>query len=278
MQHNVPNIPPQSIYLSSRNGTPLNEYGNYMEFTLRNKLVIPSHIQAFCSLASMSYSNVFYNISSVRKNNVLYYRIAGIDYEHVLADGNYNVTNLLERLNTALEPALSFSYDDFQFRITVVGYSAFSILDGSNSVNRILGFVPFSSSVFTYTGQYALNLTGVRRVIVSVPNMFLDSNGVPGTELHVLDSINNNVLLGSSVSYSNTSSNKYQIFETALSSIVVRLSDSDGNNLDFLGSEWVLTMHITYTYTPLLISEPNYFPTSYRLAAEQQPTQNTTTI
>lgn len=263
--HNIPHLSPTNVYLSSRNATDLNGYGSSVRFPLRKKIVTPANCQAFVSLSSLSYSNLFYNIGPTRQNTVFYYSLSNeisTVLELDIPAGNYNVVSLLEFLNTELaDHGFVFTYNDATFRITAeCSLFGFIVRDGENSVHRTLGFVVDTPQGTSYTGTHAIDLTGVRAVAISCPNLFLDSNG-SGIQTSTLAQVNNGTILGSTISYTATNPDRFIMGENTLNFIDVSLTDENGLPLNFLGSSWCMVLHISYIYTPAYIPPTNNFPT-----------------
>lgn len=260
-QHNIPHKSPQSIFLSSDQGVK-NETGNTVDFALRQPIRIPNNCQAFISLSSCTFLNVFYNVSET--NHILYYELSsGPDlYSYEMQRGNYTITTLLSRLNEDFaDSSMVFTYDELTFKIKITGSTfGFRFYDGIHSLLPVLGFSPMTSLNTEYTAPKCVNLSGVPYVDLVCPNLLIDSNGSESGVPSTLARINTGVLLGGVVAYVDQSQHKYRIFQPSVSNIRISFLDTKGNDLDFLGTEWSVVLQIVFIYTPQYIPEIQNFP------------------
>jgi hypothetical protein len=195
---------------------------------------------------------------------MLYYSLSneiGTTLEYEIPVGNYNISALINQLNTDLADSdMVFTYDPLTFKIRIDNSTwGFIIRDGTNSVHSNLGIITPTPQDITHSATHCINLAGVQSVTITCPSLHLDSNGTLAGETSVIDRINVNVLVGSTLSYSDSANNKYRIYENAVSSLEIRLSNQ-GQDLDMLGSPWYISLHIAYVYTPQYIAPYNEFP------------------
>lgn len=245
-----------AVYLQSDTGLDDEGLGSSIEFPLRTPIVIPSNIIAYVSLESFRYSNVFFNVDTY--NNIFYYSLSneiGTIYSLVVPPGNYTISSLLQYLNTELADSfMSFSYNSATFRITIENLTwGFIIRTGENSIAPNLGIPSETVQDITHTGANSVNLGGISVLNIGIPNFHINSNSVQGYRVSILDSILNDVLVGSTKSVANYSSSKYRINQSVISSIRVSITGDSGIPLDFQGLPWFLTLSITFEYKQAVI-------------------------
>lgn len=244
-------IAPQAIHLDSRLGSHLSTLGNHVRFDLRNAIVVPQNIDCYVQMTAFRYSNVFYNVSQY--NNVLYYSLSndiGTVHEYIVPRGNYSVSSLISRLNIDLaDDYMHFVYDPATFLVTVSNSEwGFILRTGSNSILLSLGIVGPTAQAITHTGIYCINLSGTSVVNVQLENLFISSNSTSGYAISLVDSVMNDVLLGSTKTISNPSASKYKINQSIITAIDVRLSGDLDRNLNMLGTPFYLSLALTFVY------------------------------
>jgi len=238
------------IHLQSSNGIALNSLRNRIRFDLRESIIVPNNVDAYVSLVSFRYSNIFYNIDSHNCN--LYYSLSsdiGTIDTLVVPVGNYTISSLLSYLNTELlDTGLIFTYNAQLFRVSVNNDSwGFIIRSGINSIASALGIVTPTAQDVTHTGLNSIDLGGINTIQIALPNLNLNSNGVRGSLPSVIEVLNNDVLVGSTKSHSNQNAVKYRVNQTVISSIETTLL-GDGRDIDFQGLSFYISLNFVFVY------------------------------
>lgn len=233
----------ENIVLNSKFAVSSNTYKNRCYFELKKQINLPSNVHPYIQLINMKYSNVFYNISE--SQNMFWYDFGGAIESIIIPAGNYNLNALIIAMS---ENGFVLTYDEISLKLTISNSSSFRILDGNNSINSKLGIIPFNNYVTSHVAQNAINLVGVTHVQILMENLNLSSNSTTGSQNNVLDICPNDKRIGSSISYSPFSNTKIRIGIQNITSISVVLLDEDGNDLDFLGSDWVMMIHMSFHY------------------------------
>jgi hypothetical protein len=254
--HNT-NIPPQQIFLKSSEYSILNNGSkkSSITFELKTKIIIPRNVDCFIQLTTFNFINAFYNINST--NNKFYFSLNGAGesiesiYNITIPTGNYTITTLLTYLNTELSSAIVLTYEPSLFKIKFTSDTyTFILRSGKNNCLNVLGFSDTTYESYDISSINLINLTGIRSMYISLNNIRIQSNSSTSSTLsNILESINVDVLAGSSKSYYNNSNVKYRIDEEYVNYLNVDIYDSDTLNLlDFNNTDWFMTLSFNYSY------------------------------
>lgn len=244
-------LAPMSIYLDSALGNHETDLGNRVSFPLRTPVVVPQNMDCYVQLSAFRYVNIFYNIDA--HNCVFYYSLSSDISEIYSVEvpvGNYNVTSLLTYLNSQLDDSFFLiEYEPSTFRIVVTNsFWGFIIRDGPNSIARSLGIVAPTPQATSHIARYSVSIGGVSVVNVLIPNLLLNSNGVSGSYVSCLDSILNDVLVGTTKSLTNDSAVKYRVNQTIINQIDVVLTGEGNRDLDMQGHAFFLNLELSFVY------------------------------
>jgi len=205
---------------------------------LDNNTEIPSNVNILLSLTGFNAPKSFYIVNDT--NNVL--DINGTEY--TITEGNYNAYTILDSLN-ALNPDFSFSYSRITAKINVssTSTSAFYI---SGSILSILGFSETTSTTNgTLTSDQIVDFNGINSLLIDIPNFSINNqNSWSGDTRNVIVIVpvdNSNY-----INYLNPQSIRYVMQDIDLSSLIIKLTDTAGNFLDFHNHDWTLCINIEY--------------------------------
>jgi len=270
--HNT-TIPPQQIFLRSNEYTILKN-GNMKSnifFELKNYIKIPNNVDAYLQLNSFKFINAFYNVST--SNNIFYYSLSGsigTVLSITITPGNYNITTFLNYLNDALGGSIVITYDSTSLKLRLQSSSDFILRTGTNNCLKLMGFNN-EDTVLTNDlySTNLINLSGVQVLYLCIDNISLTSNTSTGsTTNNILESVNVDVLIGSSQSYYNGTNTKYRINPNDLSAIEVKIYDDNGNLVDFNNTDWYMSVSLIFAYkmefkptTYLDLNTPSEVPT-----------------
>jgi hypothetical protein len=254
--HNT-NIAPQQIFLKSSEYSILNNGSkkSSISFELKTKINIPRNVDCYIQLTSFNYINAFYNVNTT--NNEFYFSLNGggenlnTIYNITIPIGNYTITSLLSFLNTELVDHIILTYEPSLFKITFTSsLYTFIFRSGENDSLKLFGFSGDTAETNNITSENLINLTGTRALYIVLSNIRIQSNSsATSTISNILESINIDVLAGSSKSYYNASSVKYRIDEEFINYLNVELYDSESSKLlDFNNTDWFMTISFIFSY------------------------------
>jgi hypothetical protein len=253
--HNA-HLNPQQVFLKSNEYTILNNSSkkSSITFDLKTSINIPLNVDAYIQLNSFKFINSFYNINST--NNNFYFSLNGgvedinIIYEINIPIGNYSITSLVTYLNTELTSFIVVVFNNATFKLSFTSDTyTFIIRDGVNSCLKLIGFTDTTIETNDLNSTNLINLSGTQVLYVSLGNIHISSNSsVSSKHINVLESVNVDVLPGSSKSYYNSSSLKYKIAESYVSRIDVNIFDENGLLVDFNNTDWFMSISFIFSY------------------------------
>jgi hypothetical protein len=246
-------VSPQQTLLKTSEYSILNNGSKKSSITseLKTKIIIPRNVDCFIQLTTFNFINALYNINST--NNKFYFPLngAGVSIESIynitIPIGNYTISTLLSYLNTELLSAIVLTYEPSLFKIKFTSDTyTFILQSGNNNCLHVLGFSDTTYESDDISSINLINLTGIRSMYISLNNIRIQSNS---SISNILESINVDVLAGSSKSYYNNSNVKYRIDEEYVNYLNVDIYDSETLNLlDFNNTDWFLTLSFNYSY------------------------------
>lgn len=253
--HNT-HVNPEQVFLRSNEYTILNNgtKKSSITFNLKNTIKIPSNVDAYIQLNSFKFINSFYNVNS--RNNQFYFSLNGgaedinTIYSILIPVGNYTITSLLAYLNTELASYIVITYDGTLFKVicTSVSYT-FILRSGSNHCLKLLGFSDSTIESSTITSPNLINLAGTQVLYISSGNLYIQSNSsTRATVSNILESINVDVLGGSSKSFYNPSSVKYRITDDFVSYLDINIFDENNDLVDFNNTDWYMSISFIFSY------------------------------
>ena len=251
ISHNT-TIFPQQIFIKSNDYTLLknDKMKSDITFELKNFINIPNNVDAYIQLNSFKFMNAFYNINST--NNKFYYSISPnitTILSFTIPNGNYNITTFLDFMNTSLAGAITLTYNSTLFKINFQSSNSFILRKGVNDCMGVIGFDSTTTASTNITSTNLINLLGVQVLYLCIDNLNLTSNSSKNSTIsNVLESVNVDVLIGSSQSYYNTTNTKYKINNSNINYLDIKIYGSDGKLVDFNNTDWYLGISFIFAY------------------------------
>lgn len=251
ISHNT-TIFPQQIFIKSNDYTILknDKMKSDITFELKNFINIPNNVDAYIQLNSFKFMNAFYNINST--NNKFYYSISPnitTILSFTIPNGNYNITTFLDFMNTSLAGAITLAYNSTLFKINFQSSNSFILRKGINDCMGVIGFDSTTTASTNINSTNLINLLGVQVLYLCIDNLNLTSNSSKNSTVsNVLESVNVDVLIGSSQSYYNTTNTKYKINNSNINYLDIKIYGSDGKLVDFNNTDWYLGISFIFAY------------------------------
>lgn len=248
-----------------RNGDFLSNVTYEMGLFLRDEPDI-IHRQITLQSAQIPYS--FYVINYT--NNQFKYQLgSGTIYTSTIPVGNYSGNSLITALKSALTAnsiTLTITLSSINGKLTFTHASSnFTFYDVTYSILQTLGFnsnTNYTSSLFTLTPLYPLNLLGIKvlQVRSSVLNM-LNYSSINGGITTLLGTIPVSATPFGMIDYTDKGQTKVTFTNATLDEIDIEILDGEtGNFINFNNQDWTMTLCI---YLTRLIEapapQPNYF-------------------
>lgn len=249
------NIPPLYLNLTSDDYTSeMNTVGSHFSFDLSQSVEISDNVDAWLSVENFKFTNSFYNIN--RYNNVFYYGLASGGYSQntvTIPQKNYNISTLVSYLNTSVGNGFEFSYDETTLKMTITNSEEFRLFAGANNVLKVLGFSnTLQQSVSNaLTSNNVVNLLGIQMIYILINNLSFNSIGVKDSTRQLRNTLINipvTAIQGDTQLYSAQNSNRHKLFDKAISLLEIKIVDENGNEIDFNGVSWYLSLQLVFTY------------------------------
>lgn len=249
------NIPPLYLNLTSDDYTSeMNTVGSHFSFDLSQSVEISDNVDAWLSVENFKFTNSFYNIN--RYNNVFYYGLASGGYSQntvTIPQKNYNISSLVSYLNTNVANGFVFSYDETTLKMTITNSEEFRLFAGANNVLKVLGFSnTLQQSVSNVlTSNNVVNLLGIQMIYILINNLSFNSIGVKNSTRQLKNTLINipvTAIQGDAQLYSAQNSNRHKLFDKTISLLEIKIVDENGNEIDFNGVSWYLSLQLVFTY------------------------------
>lgn len=192
----------------------------------------------------------FYNINYT--NNTLNYQISSVNYTITVTPGNYNFNSLATQL------IAKFLANGHTFTITInkqtgiitLATPATNFILQVSSMFSVLGLLlsTHTSSNFSLTADYPLNLLGITKIKIQSVNLNtynLDSSNNGNSNnlgLIPVDQPSFGLII-----YENKSSSKFLLRDNLVNEIDLQLVDQNNNLINFNNLDWNLTILIETT-------------------------------
>jgi hypothetical protein len=232
------------IYMSSKFADIYNtSYLNDVTFHLP-QIDIDDQYHIYLSVVNASIPLSYYNVNN--NNNTLNYQLSGGSaITIVLTNGNYNVNTLMTLLNSVLTN-FTVSYNSITNKYNFVHATTDFTFYNTSTCFSILGLTSNDqlSIARILPSNRCINLSPLRTFMIS-SNLKTGNVNLSATEiLNILCTIpivSNNTGV---VNYSNDNDFKCNLYTNVLGSINIKITDQDGNNIDFNGVNWFLTLQL----------------------------------
>ena len=244
------------IYLNSATADAFpSEYTSDSVFYIPN-IEIDKDEKAFISVKNAVFSYSWYNINFT--NNILNYHVNNLPYTINLVKGNYNANTLREHIYNQLTSQSYPNGNDNKFVITydiktnkytfTHLHHEFGFYKTSNCF-ELLGFTDtdITSVNRILTSEIMINLFPIRQIYITSNNFILNNvNHASSSNANIITSIN---VVGnpySIITYDNSSNNNHLIHNlNNINNLNIKITDQDGDLINFNGSHWSLTLVLT---------------------------------
>ena len=196
-------------------------------------------------------------------NNQFQYQLAsGTIFTSSIPVGNYTGNSLITALKAALTAnsitlAITLSAIDGKLTFTHAS-SNFTFYTVTNSILPILGFLEnttYTSSSFTLSSPFPLNLLGIKTLQVRSSNLIMSNiSSVQGGQTTLLATIPVDCTPFGMMNYVDKGSHLMTIHNDSLDDLQLEIIDGESSNyINFNNADWCMTLafHITRTFEPI---------------------------
>lgn len=214
------------------------------------------HKQVQLLNAQIPYS--FYVINYT--NNQFKYQLGtGTIFTSSIPVGNYNGNSLITALKAALTAnsiTLTISLSSINGKVTFTHASSnFTFYSVTHSILETLGFeanTDYTSSSFTLTTPYPLNLLGIKTLQIRSTNLIMSNiSSVQGGQTTLLATIPVDCTPFGMINYADKGNNLMTIHNDSLDDLQIEIIDGEnGEFINFNNQDWCITLafHITRTF------------------------------
>lgn len=240
------------VYLTLRSNeysTAVNSIKSHLLFELYRPIVVSNNIDMYMNVESFKFTNSMYNINQY--NNVFYYGIAP-SYtltSIIIPTGNYNITSLIDHLNSNIGNNFTFTYVESLFKVTITNTAEFKLFNNDDNILKVLGFnnTTHTSTALSLTSENMINLLGTQVIYIYITNLSFTSYSIKGSsQVNTVLTVPITAVQGDSQSV--TTSHRHKLAETVINSVEVVIKDENDNEIDFNGVDWFLSLNFIFAY------------------------------
>jgi len=186
----------------------------------------------------------FYNINS--SNNLLVYTYNSIVFNVIITQGNYTAYDLLAFLKNALSMN-NITYDIITNKYTFVHTTYDFSFTSSSTCLSLIGFndgTTYTSSGKTLKSVNSINLQSKHCICIQSNLQTGSINNTHKSESNIICSIPIDKPPFSTITYQNHNNLKYNLFNTTISTLNLRLTDQNNNLIDLNGCHWSISIQL----------------------------------
>jgi hypothetical protein len=201
-------------------------------------------VEVYLSVNHAEIPNSFYLVNSTNNR----FDVNGTTY--FIPPANYNAINFLNTIQAGILSAFSITgtYDITQNKYTFTSGVAFTI-DSSSTCQKFLGLEKQTYAGTSITSTYPLNFLPISRINFHSAALGVSNYNSADNSFDMFLSCQNSSTSGSLILYNNYNALRYDITGLKhISTIDIRVTDDQGNFIDFQNADWSITIRLEYVY------------------------------
>jgi hypothetical protein len=207
---------------------------------------IPDGHHIYLSLQNASIPYSFYSITSF--DNVFKWGLVGLEpmNTYYVQPGNYNVTQLIDVIQTAMGSSYNVSYSSITSKILITHTSSDFIIYAS-TINHILGFSKTTDTTSTAQmlyGRDCMNLNQIRALNIEINFPTYNVNVAQAYNQNILATIPVYVAPFSIITYQNPNNFRTNLYVNKLDQIQIRILDNESRLVDMNGINYQMTLQL----------------------------------
>ena len=206
---------------------------------------IPDGHHIYLSLQNASIPYSFYSITSV-DNTFSWGLVGGPVNTYYVEPGNYNITQLMDAIKTAMGSSYNVSYSVITSKILITHVSSDFIMYAA-TINHILGFSKTTNTTSTAKilyGRDCVNLNQIRALNIEVNFPTYNVNVAQPYNQNILATIPVYVAPFSIITYQNPNNYRTNLYVNKLDSIQIRIIDNNGLLVNMNGINYQMTLQL----------------------------------
>lgn len=207
---------------------------------------IPDGHHIYLSLQNASIPYSFYSITSF--DNTFQWGLVGLEpmNTYYVQPGNYNVTQLIDVIQTAMGSSYNVSYSSITSKILITHSSSDFIIYAS-TINHILGFSKTTNTTSTARilyGRDCMNLNQIRALNIEINFPTYNVNVAQAYNQNILATIPVYVAPFSIITYQNPNNFRTNLYVNKLDQIQIRILDNESRLVDMNGINYQMTLQL----------------------------------
>lgn len=201
-------------------------------------------VEVFLSVNHAEIPNSFYLINET--NNTL--NINATSYQ--IPPGNYNAITLLNNIQSGILTSLAITgtYDLITNKYTFSSVAFFTLLSTS-TCQQFFGLEKINYFQTTLISTFPLNFLPISRILFHSNALGVSNYNSGDNSFDTFLSCQNSSTSGSRILYQNYNALKYDITGLKhLNLIDIKVTDDNGNLINFLNADWTITLRLEYIY------------------------------
>jgi len=233
------------IYLNSRYATEVvgNNIANCIYYL--PVIEIPDGHSIYLSLQNATIPYSFYSISSV-DNTFSWGLVAGPVNTYYIEPGNYNITQLIDVMQTAMGTGYTITYSSITSKLLIT-HSSSNFIIYAATFNHIIGFsktTNTTSAANLLYGRDCVNLNQIRALNIEVNFPTYNVNVAQPYNQNILATIPVYVAPFSIITYQNPNNFRTNLFVNKLDQIQIRILDNEARLVDMNGIQYQMMLQL----------------------------------
>jgi hypothetical protein len=233
------------IYLNSRYATET-VGGNIANSIYYLPVIeIPDGHTIYLSLQNATIPYSFYSISSV-DNTFSWGLVAGPVNTYYIEPGNYNITQLIDVIQTAMGTGYTITYSSITSKLLIT-HSSSNFIIYAATFNHIIGFSKTTNTTSTANllyGRDCVNLNQIRALNIEVNFPTYNVNVAQPYNQNILATIPVYVAPFSIITYQNPNNFRTNLFVNKLDQIQIRILDNEARLVDMNGIQYQMMLQL----------------------------------
>jgi len=233
------------IYLNSRYATET-VGGNIANSIYYLPVIeIPDGHHIYLSLQNATIPYSFYSISSV-DNTFSWGLVAGPVNTYYIEPGNYNITQLIDVIKTAMGASFTITYSPITSKLLIT-HATTNFIIYAGTFNHIIGFSKTSNTTSVANLLYSrdcVNLNQIRALNIEINFPTYNVNVAQPYNQNILATIPVYVAPFSIITYQNPNNFRTNLYVNKLDQIQIRIVDNEGRLVDMNGIQYQMTLQL----------------------------------
>jgi len=233
------------IYLNSRYATE-SVGGNIANSIYYLPVIeIPDGHHIYLSLQNATIPYSFYSISSV-DNTFSWGLVAGPVNTYYIEPGNYNITQLIDVIKTAMGASFTITYSPITSKLLIT-HATTNFIIYAGTFNHIIGFSKTSNTTSVANLLYSrdcVNLNQIRALNIEINFPTYNVNVAQPYNQNILATIPVYVAPFSIITYQNPNNFRTNLYVNKLDQIQIRIVDNEGRLVDMNGIQYQMTLQL----------------------------------